>query len=100
MKKIIMITPFKGPLNGVKVLSKQIADRFLELENYKIKLIDTAQAKTPEDFGKFNLKKFKELATLYRELRNIEADDYVYMNLDRKSTRLNSSHVRISYAVF
>src|SRR5690606_8635280 len=26
--------------------------------------------------------------------------DYAYVDLDRKSTRLNSSHVKISYAVF
>lgn len=100
MKKIIMITPFKGPLNGVKVLSKQIADRFLELENYKIKLIDTAQAKTPEDFGKFNLKKFKELATLYRELRNIEADDYVYMNFSPRGFAFYRDYLMLFYVLY
>src|SRR5436305_3261641 len=34
------------------------------------------------------------------ELRQQEDDTPVLGNLDRKSTRLNSSHVRISYAVF
>src|SRR5690606_41636612 len=28
------------------------------------------------------------------------ADDNLFLQLDRKSTRLNSSHVKISYAVF
>src|SRR3989442_9732769 len=31
---------------------------------------------------------------------NIELISEIGLNLDRKSTRLNSSHVRISYAVF
>src|SRR3712207_8861886 len=29
-----------------------------------------------------------------------EPDDYAWINADRKSTRLNSSHANISYAVF
>src|SRR5690606_40569283 len=35
-------------------------------------------------------------------LKNISADIYCLLNsdVDRKSTRLNSSHVKISYAVF
>src|SRR5947209_8873360 len=28
------------------------------------------------------------------------AENWIFMNLDRKSTRLNSSHANISYAVF
>src|SRR5690554_7372140 len=36
----------------------------------------------------------------YDLLLNVETSRYVFRILDRKSTRLNSSHVRISYAVF
>src|SRR5688572_32260769 len=35
-----------------------------------------------------------------RGFNNIFAKDYAEVNLDRKSTRLNSSHSQISYAVF
>src|SRR5439155_26271701 len=34
------------------------------------------------------------------EPRRVERDDQDHAELDRKSTRLNSSHVAISYAVF
>src|SRR5207302_10631425 len=34
------------------------------------------------------------------QLVSAGARDFVYINVDRKSTRLNSSHVKISYAVF
>src|SRR5690554_4426067 len=33
-------------------------------------------------------------------LTTVKIEDIVFLNIDRKSTRLNSSHVRISYAVF
>src|SRR5690554_878997 len=49
----------------------------------------------------------KELNKLAKEERYLEFRDQIYfamskveLNRDRKSTRLNSSHVRISYAVF
>src|SRR5690606_15369255 len=36
----------------------------------------------------------------FRKGMAMGADDYIVKPLDRKSTRLNSSHVKISYAVF
>src|SRR5436309_9805480 len=43
-------------------------------------------------------------ATLMQEMHSVELRDLIGerlgMDLDRKSTRLNSSHVKISYAVF
>src|SRR5690606_32278154 len=99
MKKIFMITPLNGPLNGVKVLSKQIADRFLELEDYKITLVDIAQAKSPEDFGKFSFKKLKELIKLYQQLRNITADDCVYMNFSPKGFAFYRDYLILFYVL-
>src|SRR5690554_7699507 len=61
------------------------------------------------------IKKAKDIRTFYEkgvrlyatdseaDLRNIAKaapGSKVYVRIDRKSTRLNSSHVRISYAVF
>src|SRR5688500_19855020 len=48
----------------------------------------------PVDFYKL----LKE-GDLYQNIY-LEADDFIYMPGDRKSTRLNSSHLVISYAVF
>src|SRR2546430_4040410 len=41
----------------------------------------------------------KKLGGLFRELHGIKGEASA-LNLDRKSTRLNSSHSQISYAVF
>src|SRR5690554_7174615 len=38
--------------------------------------------------------------TLRNSLRKLDFNHDAVLHLDRKSTRLNSSHVRISYAVF
>src|SRR5690554_6690915 len=43
---------------------------------------------------------FRKLQQLTRERSQIIDERTVAKNQDRKSTRLNSSHVRISYAVF
>src|SRR5699024_12636178 len=65
-----------------------------ELDEYKRKL----RAKIMEKAG---VKSFPELPFEVLETRNIQRQDYMIKNiLDRKSTRLNSSHVSISYAVF
>src|SRR5690625_6236639 len=53
-------------------------------------------AKTEELKAKRN-QVSKEIATLKREKQDADA---VIKEIDRKSTRLNSSHVAISYAVF
>src|SRR5690606_1182388 len=42
----------------------------------------------------------KSLKKYVYELNEIFAEGVHYLNSDRKSTRLNSSHVKISYAVF
>src|SRR3712207_8102407 len=42
----------------------------------------------------------KLLVQTVEQSTGIRVDHYVEMGLDRKSTRLNSSHANISYAVF
>src|SRR3989442_9641171 len=39
-------------------------------------------------------------AHVFRHRRRLNAEPVIVVDQDRKSTRLNSSHVRISYAVF
>src|SRR5690606_39614013 len=55
-----------------------------------------------EDVIAYKTKTWKEVweeaAPLRKKMRRQVLKDYVF--LDRKSTRLNSSHVKISYAVF
>src|SRR3989449_5623401 len=43
---------------------------------------------------------FRSLATVHEHLTNLERKGYIHRAQDRKSTRLNSSHGYISYAVF
>src|SRR5690554_7757350 len=52
-----------------------------------------------EDFGTCRFRQFDKFGDgfLRADLTQIQMD---HNSLDRKSTRLNSSHVRISYAVF
>ena len=48
---------------------------------------------------KFSSKDIKEIKNKIESI-NKEAEKYGVKIIDRKSTRLNSSHARISYAVF
>src|SRR5690606_39587970 len=61
----------------------------------------TSPPHVPTPVGKRKAKKVKvdmEILELEGELSS--GVRYMYWTLDRKSTRLNSSHVKISYAVF
>src|SRR5690625_5756683 len=40
------------------------------------------------------------IQTIMERYRNVEVETYILKRKDRKSTRLNSSHVAISYGVF
>src|SRR5690606_22653275 len=50
-------------------------------------------------YGMLSEEKFAEKANEFCFLKNTEGENYTIKE-DRKSTRLNSSHVKISYAVF
>src|SRR5690606_40984714 len=46
------------------------------------------------------LEAYKNIEQMEKSLGDVDGNLIVYVKLDRKSTRLNSSHVKISYAVF
>src|SRR5690606_41384809 len=58
--------------------------------------IDDSEVKAVQEASK----SIGHTTTLPVDLTNIDDINRVLLNLDRKSTRLNSSHVKISYAVF
>src|SRR3712207_7125135 len=54
----------------------------------------------PQRIGEREQERLALLAFAQRELRALPLGHVAYHALDRKSTRLNSSHANISYAVF
>src|SRR5437868_12542871 len=75
----------------------------LELDNLRVVLVATrnplnigAAARIMANFGFQHLRVVKPYDVAFREARSAVGA----ASLDRKSTRLNSSHVSISYAVF
>src|SRR5690606_42127828 len=68
------------------------ADRVVAAAETYIGLVETGVGVIPGGGGT------KEMTL--RTSREFEKDDVKTNRLDRKSTRLNSSHVKISYAVF
>src|SRR5690554_7916226 len=82
---------YKDYYEITELVQTKYKDKTKELVDLKNKFDEVMK------IGKFH-PDFKEVASNYQKIRN----DY-YQNkdiVDRKSTRLNSSHVRISYAVF
>src|SRR5690606_40123002 len=72
----------------------------------KVKIEDSWSAVLSEEFEKLYFKSLTDFVrseyqskTIYPEGKNI-FNAFNHCPLDRKSTRLNSSHVKISYAVF
>lgn len=84
MKRLFVISPLTGPVNGVKIISKQIINRFLATDSIKVKTIDTAQAKSFEDFGKFGVAKIFFIKQIIKEIEVIKKEDFVYMNFSTK----------------
>src|SRR5690554_7178019 len=83
--------------------SKQATSRARQID--KIVLEDIKPSSRQNPFIRFNQeKKLHRVALEVKGLAHAyEKDHFLFENatlLDRKSTRLNSSHVRISYAVF
>src|SRR5690554_2645923 len=108
MKKIICLLLFTLCFSTVYSQNQGVITGTVKDKNTQEALIavvvtlkgaDTLKATTDEngvfkitaDVGRYNLE------TYYIGYRNFYSFN---INIDRKSTRLNSSHVRISYAVF
>src|SRR5207249_12025427 len=60
----------------------------------------TRVAFQPGDWDRGHLRNLQKAVPVGFSLRRIAAGDAARFSRDRKSTRLNSSHVSISYAVF
>lgn len=82
-QKLFFIFPIKGPVNGVKIIGKQMLDRFTE-DNFLVYNIDTAQAKDFSSFGKFNFSKVYYILQLLWKLKSVSKDEPVFMNLTTK----------------
>ncbi|TPD71960.1 glycosyltransferase family 4 protein [Flavobacterium microcysteis] len=84
---LFFLFPLKGPVNGVKVISKSILDLLL-CENFKVEVIDTAQADSYSNFGKFNFKKIRFFSNLLKKIRIVKKGDFVYMNFSTRGFSL------------
>src|SRR5690554_7678828 len=94
MKKLILIR------HGKSSWDQPLEDHERPLSNKGIfnntRIFETIQPHLPERFliWSSSAKRAHDTAKIFNEVSGIPQE------LDRKSTRLNSSHVRISYAVF
>src|SRR5262245_45201592 len=90
------------PLDEVHYLESKIilkGDRFTSLDSFTdfARLVRGAAEDVDIDFSR---KGFKGALPQIREVLFLDTADFRLYNKDRKSTRLNSSHLGISYAVF
>src|SRR5690625_6132285 len=86
---------------GVAILSKQINDHYIA-KVYQLSLSeDQQQYNFIQELAVFKYETQDEIDQLITRLPEMSGLEMLIMlNPDRKSTRLNSSHVAISYAVF
>lgn len=76
-KSVYFIQPVAGPVNGVKMINRCL----LENAAFKnVRIIDTAQAKSSEEFGKFNLHKITQVLSLAFQLIKLKPKSYCYLN--------------------
>jgi glycosyltransferase involved in cell wall biosynthesis len=80
VNKLYFIFPIKGPNNGVKIISNHILTKLYELDEFELKEVNTAQAKSFANFGKFQLFKIFYLFKILFKLISLRKGDYVYMN--------------------
>ena len=83
-RKIHFCFPLSGPNNGVKIISNYILNNFLEDKSFDLIIIDTAQAKGFNNFGKLNLNKIIYTLNLFSKLLKVKRDDLIYLNLTPK----------------
>ena len=83
MNKLIFIFPIDGPINGVKVIAKELLS-FFDKEQLHIININTAQAKSYSNFGKFNFGKILFVAKIFNSLLHLDQKNNVYMNFTTK----------------
>src|SRR5690554_5150666 len=84
----------EAPVSSVHVVSTEVYKEVIKDDN--VTLIDV---RTPKEFAEGSLPGAVNI-DYYDQKNFFDAFDKYDRKEDRKSTRLNSSHVRISYAVF
>jgi glycosyltransferase involved in cell wall biosynthesis len=83
-RKIHFCFPLSGPNNGVKIISTYILNNFLEDKSFDLIVIDTAQSRGFDNFGKFNLNKIVYTLILYLKLLKVKREDLIYLNFTPK----------------
>src|SRR5690554_7032994 len=88
---------------NVVVAGQGSAAKFLQQGRYKYipyqRVFKRTEFLKIEGYGRFEAYANRDSLS-YREAYGLQNAHTIYRGTDRKSTRLNSSHVRISYAVF
>lgn len=85
--KLFYIFPLKGPVNGVKVIANYVLDTFIEM-NIRAKVIDTSQAKSYSNFGKFDFSKILFFSKILKGVRDVKKGDFIYMNFSTRGFSL------------
>src|SRR5690554_7323865 len=84
------------------LIEKPLDPEATQLKNQAKELIKGLQSEEEQYMALLNSgqTKFDEALSNNNHIPTLEEAKAIYVQADRKSTRLNSSHVRISYAVF
>lgn len=82
--RLFFIFPVSGPNNGVKIISNHIKNALFLQKDISIQVIDTAQAKDYNNFGKFSFNKVSGFLKLLKDLFKIKNTDAVYLNITPK----------------
>ena len=82
--KIYFCFPVSGPNNGVKIISNHILTHFQADHSFDVLVVDTAQAKGFNNFGKFSLSKIIYTLNIFSKLIKVKQSDLIYLNLTPK----------------
>src|SRR5690554_7625719 len=97
-KRIVLIGPMGAGKSTIgRMLAREMGYRFLDTDRI---IEERCGANIPWIFDVEGEEGFRQRETAMLEELAAEPETVLATGGDRKSTRLNSSHVRISYAVF
>src|SRR5699024_12525797 len=99
-RKVIFMSKQQIGVIGLAVMGKNLAMN-IESRGYSVAVFNRTYAKTEEFLAnEAKGKNFVGAETIEEFVHSLEKPRKIMLMVDRKSTRLNSSHVSISYAVF